>query len=155
MKPYLTGFQEREIKKQSSRLRKRKSLKCFFERVATQKCGASRNCVQRKISIEKRANRQASETARKEKNKYFSEGSAILAFPAFAEQRALQSKSAGNIKIIRWVSCMFYGSGVKINLNREGENAQQIAPAGQSKASWVLQKAQNPRPFCLPAELCR
>ena len=39
--------------------------------------------MRKKISIEKRANRQASEAARKEKNKYFSESGAILVFPAF------------------------------------------------------------------------
>jgi len=111
--------------------------------------------VQWKISVEKRENRQAGETAKRRKTKYFSESRAILAFPVFAEQRALHRQPAGNFKITRWVSCMFYGSGVKINLNRKGENAQQIAPAGQSKASRVLQRAQNPRPFCLPAELCR
>ena len=90
IKSNLTGLQEREVESQSYRLRKWKNLKCLFERVATQKCGASRNCVQRKISIEKRANRQNSGTARKEKNKYFSEGSAILVFPALVEQRELQ-----------------------------------------------------------------
>ena len=89
IKSNLTGLQEREFEKQSSRLQKGKSLKCLFKWVATQKFSASRNYVQRKISIEKCANRQTSETARKEKTKYFSEGSAILAFSAFAKQRAL------------------------------------------------------------------
>ena len=110
--------------------------------------------MQWKISVEKRENRQAGETAKRRKTKYFSESRAILAFSAFAEQRALQSP-IGEEYQNNPLGVLFYGSGVKINLNREGENAQQIAPAGQSKASWVLQKAQNPRPFCLPAELCR
>ncbi len=148
-------MQERGIESQSPWLRKRKSLKCFSELFTAQKCSASRNCVQKKISIEKCANRQTSETAKRRKTKYFSESRAILAFPAFAKQRALPRQIRGEhpnnplgVLYILWF-------GGKNELHFKVERAQQTAPAGQSKASWVLQKAQNPRPFCLPAELCR
>jgi len=110
--------------------------------------------VQRKISIEKRANGQASETTKKEKQ-IFSEGSAILAFSAFAKQCALPRQICGEHPNNPLDVLHILQVGGKNEVYLKVERAQQIAPAGQSKVSWVLQKAQNPRPFCLPAELCR
>ena len=47
--------------------------------------------------------------------------------------------------------CATREEGVKLNLNREGKNAQQIHPAGLPKVACLL-LAQKPRQFWQPAD---
>ena len=54
-------------------------------------------------------------------------------------------------KIIHFVYCATREGGVKLNLNREGKDAQQIHPAGLPKVARLL-LTQKPRHFWQPAD---
>ena len=150
MKPYLTGLQESTIEKWFSRLRKWKSLKCFFERVATQKCGTSRNCVQRKISIERRANRQAIEKTKKEKNKYFSESRAILAFPAFCQATCVaEANPQGTSNNPLGVLQILWGRGKNESQSKAKAPNKSLQPDSQKRRGFCKERKTR-APFACP-----